>query len=205
MSKLSDQFSVSVRNRVHIPQRRLQSAEVMTEWVTFNNLPDGKEHVAVLYPIKDESLPPLVRLHSECLTGDVFGAQNCDCGAQLEHAKIRMEKEGGALLYLRQEGRGIGLYAKLDAVRIQQETGIDTYKANTILGHGEDERDFAVAANMLKALHIKAVRLITGNPLKEQALIDHGIDVVGVINHMPFDTPHNRAYLAAKRARGHNL
>lgn len=177
----------------------------MTQWVTFKNLPDGKEHVAIVYPDYKADVPPLVRIHSECLTGDVFNAQNCDCGAQLEYAKLRMEKEGGVILYLRQEGRGIGLYEKLKALFLQQAHGMDTYEANRALGHGDDERDFTVAALMLKAIGIRDVRLISGNQAKVDALRAHKISVTEIITPLTFETPHNQDYIKAKRARGHNL
>ena len=111
---------------------------------------------------------PLVRPHSECLTGDVFGSQRCDCGPQLREAVERIAEAGGYLLYLRQEGRGIGLYAKLDAYALQ-DTGLDTYEANVALGHGEDERSYLVAAQMLHALGVSRVALLSNNPDKARA------------------------------------
>ena len=112
---------------------------------------------------------PLVRPHSECLTGDVFGSQRCDCGPQLREAVERIADSGGFLLYLRQEGRGIGLYAKLDAYALQ-DTGLDTYEANLALGHGEDERSYLVAAQMLHALGVSRVALLSNNPDKARQL-----------------------------------
>ena len=108
---------------------------------------------------------PLIRPHSECLTGDVFGSQRCDCGAQLREAIERIAEAGGYLLYLRQEGRGIGLYDKLDAYLLQDE-GLDTYEANLALGHAEDERDYTVAAQMLRALGLPMVALLSNNPTR---------------------------------------
>lgn len=191
---------------VSIPLKRLQSAEVLTHWIRFSNLPGKGEHVAVVYGEAGQSEEaPLVRIHSKCLTGDVFHAQNCDCGAQLEYARVRMEKEGGILLYLDQEGRGIGLYKKLAAVLLQQNQGLDTYQANIALGHDEDERDFTIAGLMLKALGVDRVRLLTGNPDKVAALTRMGIAVDAVITPPAFETAHNRAYLTAKRGKGHHI
>ena len=116
---------------------------------------------------------PLVRLHSECLTGDVFGSQRCDCGPQLREAIERITERGGYVLYLRQEGRGIGLYAKLDAYALQ-DAGLDTYQANLALGHAEDERDYTPAAQMLLALGASRVALLTNNPDKVEQLRDLG-------------------------------
>ena len=119
---------------------------------------------------------PLVRPHSECLTGDVFGSQRCDCGAQLREAVERIAEAGGYLLYLRQEGRGIGLYSKLDAYLLQ-DAGLDTYEANLALGHAEDERDYTSAAQMLAALDVNTVALLSNNPDKAAQLTRLGVTV----------------------------
>src|SRR5690606_33030048 len=120
--------------------------------------------------------PPLVRLHSECLTGDVFGSQRCDCGALVREAVERSTEAGGSVLYVRQEGRGIGLYAKLDAYALQ-DAGLDTYEANVALGHGEDERDYTAAAEMLAALGLDQIALLTNNPDKASQLEGLGVRV----------------------------
>jgi GTP cyclohydrolase II len=140
---------------------------------------------------------PLVRLHSECLTGDVFGSQRCDCGPQLREAVERIERTGGYLLYLRQEGRGIGLYAKLDAYALQEQ-GMDTYEANRALGHGDDERDYTAAAQMLDVLGVTTVDLLTNNPDKPAALRAAGVEVREVIPTGVYASAANVRYLAAK-------
>jgi GTP cyclohydrolase II len=143
---------------------------------------------------------PLVRLHSECLTGDVFGSQRCDCGRQLSGTVDRLAEEGGYLIYLRQEGRGIGLYAKLDAYRLQDQ-GLDTFEANQQLGFADDLRDYRVAAAMLKAVGVTEVRLITNNLDKVAQLEEHGVRVRERIGTPVYLTRHNRAYLQAKVKR----
>ena len=123
---------------------------------------------------------PLIRPHSECLTGDVFGSQRCDCGPQLREAVERIADAGGYLLYLRQEGRGIGLYSKLEAYALQ-DTGIDTYEANLALGHREDERSYVAAAQMLHALGVSRVALLSNNPDKARQLRSCGVTVVAQV------------------------
>jgi len=144
-----------------------------------------------------------VRLHSECLTGDVFGSGRCDCGEQLDEAIDRINQEGGYILYLRQEGRGIGLYSKLDAYALQDQ-GYDTYQANEMLHLPEDGRDFGVAAEMLKAVGVTKLRLLTNNPDKAKQLIEHGIDVVELVPTKVHMNQHNRQYLETKARRKHH-
>ena len=147
---------------------------------------------------------PLVRPHSECLTGDVFGSQRCDCGPQLREAVERISAAGGFLLYLRQEGRGIGLYAKLDAYALQ-DAGLDTYAANVALGFGEDERDYTAAAQMLRALGQDRVRLLSNNPDKTAQLERLGVAVSERVPTGVHRSPTNARYLAAKAHRGAHL
>ena len=175
-----------------------------TQIVAFRGADDGQEHVALVVGAFGGK-PPLVRLHSECLTGDVFGSLKCDCGPQLKEAlRIIGDAGGGVLLYLRQEGRGIGLANKLRAYALQ-DRGLDTVDANRRLGFGDDERDYAHAAAMLEALGIDRVRLLTNNPNKVAGLEGSGIEVVErVAHHMPAN-PHNADYLATKRNKSGHL
>jgi GTP cyclohydrolase II len=174
--------------------------------VAFENNRDGKEHVAITKGdvIGASNVP--VRLHSECLTGDVIGSLRCDCRDQLEAAlkKIgRMEK--GMVLYLRQEGRGIGLINKIRAYSLQDE-GLDTVEANLALGFRDDERDYEIAAHMLKALKIESVQLMTNNPKKIDQLTRYGVKVNGRIPHIMKPNEHNRFYLETKAAKsGHMI
>ena len=175
-----------------------------TQIVAFRAGDDGQEHVAlVLGAFGGE--PPLVRLHSECLTGDVFGSLKCDCGPQLRQAlRLIAAAGGGVLLYLRQEGRGIGLANKLRAYALQ-DRGLDTVEANLRLGFGDDERDYVHAAAILRALGVDEVRLLTNNPAKVQGLESAGIRVAErVAHHMPAN-PHNADYLAVKRKKSGHL
>jgi len=164
---------------------------------------DGEEHVALIVGAFGGK-PPLVRLHSECLTGDVFGSLKCDCGPQLKEA-LRMigEAGGGLLLYLRQEGRGIGIANKIRAYALQ-DRGFDTVDANLRLGFADDERDYEQAAAILRALGIDEVRLLTNNPSKVAGLQKAGISVKERVGHHMPANPHNADYLATKREKsGH--
>ncbi|GAB4504254.1 MAG: hypothetical protein Fur0043_12480 [Anaerolineales bacterium] len=172
--------------------------------VAFWNNRDAKEHVAIVKGeiIGAEEVP--VRLHSECLTGDVIGSLRCDCRDQLE-AALRMigRMDKGILLYLRQEGRGIGLINKIRAYSLQDQ-GLDTVEANLALGFRDDERDYAIAAHMLMSLKVKSVRLITNNPKKIEQLTQYGIPVSERIPHVMPPNEHNRFYLETKAAKsGH--
>ncbi|WP_245582169.1 GTP cyclohydrolase II [Nocardioides halotolerans] len=192
----------TVRTRVTLPIR-LGEVETVAEVVTFDGLADGLEHLAIVLGRPEEAPGgvPLVRLHSECLTGDVLGSRRCDCGPQLHEAVDRIEARGGYLLYLRQEGRGIGLYAKLDAYRLQ-EAGLDTYDANLALGYAADARDYTAAAQMLRALGVQRLALLTNNPDKAAQLAAHGLDVAERVPTAVHLTASNRRYLTAKADRG---
>ena len=175
-----------------------------TQIVAFRASDDGQEHVALLIGAPGGK-PPLVRLHSECLTGDVFGSLKCDCGPQLKEAlRLIGDSGGGVLLYLRQEGRGIGLANKLRAYALQ-DRGLDTVDANRRLGFADDERDYTHAAAMLRALGIDQVRLLTNNPNKLTGLEGAGIEVVERVPHHMSANPHNADYLATKRKKSGHL
>jgi 3,4-dihydroxy 2-butanone 4-phosphate synthase/GTP cyclohydrolase II len=166
----------------------------------------GLHHFALVRGEVDDGAPVLVRMHSECLTGDVFGSQRCDCGAQLDLALRRIAgEERGVLLYLRQEGRGIGLSAKLDAY-VLQDQGLDTVEANERLGFPADLRDYRVAAEMLKALGIESVRLLSNNPRKLAALTQLGLRIAERVPLRVAPTAESRGYLETKRRKmGHLL
>lgn len=194
-------LTLSIASRAKLPTRFAEQAEI----VAFRAEEDAAEHVALLVGAPNGQ-PPLVRLHSECLTGDVLGSLKCDCGSQLDGAIEAMAAAGwGILLYLRQEGRGIGLVNKLRAYALQDQ-GFDTVDANLRLGFGDDERDFTVAAAMLKRLGQEEVRLLTNNPRKAAGLEAAGIHVVEQVPLRIASNPHNEQYLTTKKQRsGHRL
>ena len=201
--------AAAVRTRVTVPLRLVDGYGTSAEVMTFTGLADGAEHLALGLGDWRGALaagrPLLVRPHSECLTGDVLGSERCDCGPQLREAVERLADAGGVLLYLRQEGRGIGLYAKLDAYALQ-DAGLDTYEANRALGRDDDERDYTAAAQMLAALGAGPVDLLTNNPDKAAQLRRLGVDVVATTPTATHLTAANARYLAAKVARtGHAL
>ncbi len=189
----------SVRQRVPIPIMD----GILGTFCSFHRLPDSKEHFLVELGPKNTGKLPLVRLHSECMTGDLFGSQKCDCGPQLRESIFRINSEGGYLLYLRQEGRGIGLYSKLDAYQLQGE-GLDTYDANRRLSFADDLRDYASAASMLRALDVTRIRLLSNNPDKAAQLTAHGITVAEQVQTGTYMNTHNQRYLQAKVLRTHH-
>lgn len=203
---ITDISVATIRSRVTVPLRFPDGFVATAEVLTFHGLADGKEHLLLALGGWEQTLlrsasggrGPLVRLHSECLTGDVFGSQRCDCGPQLREAVEEISADGGFLLYLRQEGRGIGLYSKLDAYALQ-DTGLDTYEANLALGHGEDERDYAAAAQMLFAVGANDVRLLTNNPDKAAQLTALGVHITEQVPTGVHLSLANHRYLAAKR------
>ncbi len=174
-------------------------------FIAFRSSLGGPQHHAILIGRPERQAAPLCRLHSECFTGDLFGSLRCDCGEQLKGAIRRMDEAGGGvLLYLAQEGRGIGLVNKLRAYRLQ-DSGVDTVDANTHLGFEPDERDFIAAATMLRALGFDAVRLLTNNPDKVAQLAERGIEVVERVEHSFAANCHNRFYLETKARRSGHL
>jgi GTP cyclohydrolase II len=189
----------TIRTQVRVPLRFPDGYATEADVYTFTGLADGKEHLALGLGAYRDAAVPLVRAHSECLTGDVFGSERCDCGPQLREAAERIAGAGGYLLYLRQEGRGIGLYAKLDAYALQ-DAGLDTYEANRALGHADDERDYTAAAQMLAALGAGPVDLLTNNPDKPAQLRALGVDVRAVRPTGVHLSAANVRYLEAKVA-----
>jgi GTP cyclohydrolase II len=200
--------TATIRTQVSLPLRFADGYATPARVFSFGGLVDGQEHLAFglgarAAPVTSalRGATPLVRPHSECLTGDVFGSQRCDCGAQLREAVERISDCGGFLLYLRQEGRGIGLYAKLDAYALQ-DTGLDTYEANLALGHREDERSYLVAAQMLRALGVSQVALLSNNPDKARQLRRFGVTVAALVPTGVHLSAANARYLVTKARRG---
>ena len=202
----ADPARLEIATRARLPVATLEDAEILA----FRSPDDIREHAALVIGQRSAGRTPLVRLHSECLTGDVFGSLKCDCGPQLDGALAAIAAEAqtggwGVLLYLRQEGRGIGLVNKLRAYRLQDQ-GFDTIDANTRLGLPEEARDFPVAARMLGLLGIGEIRLMTNNPAKVDAFEHAGVAVLDRVPLTLLEGPHNRAYLTTKRDRaGHWL
>ena len=197
--------AAAIRQRIRIPLRLADDYSTTATMVSFTGLADARQHVALELGQPAAAALPLVRLHSECLTGDVFGSQRCDCGPQLREAVEQIAKHGGYVLYLRQEGRGIGLYDKLDAYALQ-DRGLDTYDANLALGHLADERDYTSAAQMLHALGADHIALLSNNPDKGAQLARLGITVARRVRTGLHLNEANAAYLATKARRGgHDL
>ncbi len=193
----------AIRTSVRIPLQFSDGYRTQAQAFTFDGLADGLEHVAL--GLGRPAEVPLVRVHSECLTGDVFGSARCDCGPQLRDAAEKISKAGGYLIYLRQEGRGIGLYNKLDAYALQDQ-GLNTYEANEALGLPPDGRDYTAAAQILQALGVSRIHLLSNNPDKEVQLGLHGIEVVDKVPTGVFVTSSNLRYLQTKVAvTGHRI
>jgi GTP cyclohydrolase II len=199
--------AATVRRHVRLPLRLADGTSVPARMFTFHGLVDGREHVAV--GLGDRAGErrvgtgtALVRLHSECLTGDVLGSDRCDCGPQLQEAITQIAAAGGYLLYLRQEGRDIGLYNKIDAYALQ-DGGLDTYEANRALGFADDARDYTVAVQMLRALDVDRLDLLSNNPDKATQLEEAGLRVERRVRTGLHLSPVNVGYLATKAAGGH--
>ncbi|HLN55291.1 MAG TPA: bifunctional 3,4-dihydroxy-2-butanone-4-phosphate synthase/GTP cyclohydrolase II [Bacteroidales bacterium] len=199
--KLDRDSIIEKGERVSLPTERGNF-----EFIPFRQLSNGLEHGALIKGTWSKDEPVLVRLHSSCFTGDIFGSMRCDCGPQLHKAMEMVEEEGkGVVIYLSQEGRGIGLLNKIKAYKLQDE-GMDTVQANIKLGFGEDERDYGVGASIMRELGLGKVRLISNNPVKRVGLEGYGIQIVETIPLIIEANQYNRFYLETKANKmGHNL
>ncbi|WP_430816548.1 bifunctional 3,4-dihydroxy-2-butanone-4-phosphate synthase/GTP cyclohydrolase II [Carboxylicivirga sp. RSCT41] len=184
----------------------LPTAQGDFRFIPFKQKSNGLEHMALIKGEWTEDEPVLVRVHSSCATGDIFGSLRCECGEQLQKAMEQIEKEGkGVLVYMNQEGRGIGLMNKIAAYKLQEE-GLDTVDANIQLGFEEDERDYGVGAQILRELGVGKMRLMTNNPIKRIGLEGYGLEVVENVSIEVNPNPHNEDYMKTKKERmGHNL
>ena len=206
ISAWSETTRLNIATRARLPVTASETAEI----VAFRSADDTREHVALVIGKQQGDKEPLVRLHSECLTGDILGSLKCDCGPQLDAALAAMAEEAasnggwGVLLYMRQEGRGIGLVNKLRAYRLQDQ-GFDTVEANQRLGLPDESRNFGLAARMLDLLGVRSIRLMTNNPRKVAALERAGVKVSERVPHQLPDNPHNARYLATKRDKSGHL
>jgi len=201
VAAFTDAGTLQIASRARLPVAASEEAQI----VAFRSDADAADHIALIVGKRDDTIPA-VRLHSECLTGDILGSLKCDCGPQLHEAlQVMAQASWGVLLYLRQEGRGIGLVNKLRAYALQDQ-GFDTVDANTRLGFAVDARDFGIAARMLGLLHIDRLRLLTNNPEKVAGLESHGITVEERLALRIAANPHNAQYLDTKKTRtGHRL
>lgn len=194
--------SISVKNVVSTPIPTNFGEFILS---LFTNTQDDKEHLAFIKGEVGNQENVLVRVHSECFTGDVLGSQRCDCGEQLETSLELIANEGtGAIIYMRQEGRGIGLEDKLRAYNLQDQ-GYDTVDANLLLGHQADNRNYSITAEILKSLSIKSIRLLTNNPAKIESLKKLGIQVNARIKLAPTINPDNISYIRTKIQRMHHI
>ena len=172
----------------------------------YKEINSGQEHLALVKGTWDKDEPVLVRVHSSCLTGDIFGSCRCDCGPQLHAAMKAIEKEGkGAIIYMNQEGRGIGLVNKLKAYKLQEE-GLDTVEANLKLGFKMDERDYGIGAQIIRDLGISKMKLMTNNPTKRTGLVGYGLEIVENVSIEIESNQHNENYMITKRDKmGHSI
>ncbi len=216
--KIAERFALKIITIKDLIAYRLQKESLVVKGVKvkmpttlgdFDLIPflqksNGLEHMALIKGEWNEDEPVLVRVHSSCATGDIFGSLRCDCGPQLEKAMQMVETEGkGVVVYMNQEGRGIGLMNKIRAYKLQEE-GLDTVDANLHLGFKDDERDYGVGAQVIRELGIRKIRLITNNPVKRIGLEGYGLEIVEVVPNIIKPNPHNQKYLETKRVRmGH--
>lgn len=194
------QYDVRIRTKTPIPIRQ---GECVSDFYSFDGLPDGKEHFAIGMRGLTAGETPLVRIHSECITGDLFGSVYCDCGEQLNEAITEISKCGGYLVYLRQEGRGIGLFAKLEAYALQRQ-GLDTFEANRQLAFPDDLRSYLPAALILHAIGVTEICLMTNNPEKMHQIQELGITVASRRATGTFQNAHNLNYLRAKALKSNH-
>ena len=220
LKKMADEYGFKLISIADLIAYRLKQESLVergvevdmpTEYGHFRLIPfrqksNGLEHVALIKGTFAEDEPVLVRVHSSCATGDIFGSMRCDCGEQLHKAMQQIEKEGkGAIIYLNQEGRGIGLMEKMKAYKLQEE-GMDTVDANLCLGHQADERDYGVGAQILREIGIHKMRLLTNNPVKRVGLEAYGLEIVENVPIEVTPNKYNERYLRTKKDRmGHTL
>ena len=220
LEKIAQKFDLKIISISDMIAYRLKTDSIVergdrvslpTEWgafdlVVFRQASNGMEHMALVKGEWERDEPVLVRVHSSCATGDILGSCRCDCGAQLHEAMRMVEREGrGVIVYLNQEGRGIGLFNKIHAYKLQEQ-GLDTVEANLAMGFGADERDYGVGASMLRALGVRKMRLISNNPLKRKGLEGYDIKVVETVPMLIKPNVHNQRYLQTKAQKmGHQL
>lgn len=220
LMKIAERFNLNIISIEDLITYRLKNESLIvrgdkvklpTEYGNFDLVPfidktSNQEHVALVKGIWEPDEPVLTRVHSSCVTGDIFGSLRCDCGPQLHKAMQMIDKEGkGVIVYMNQEGRGIGLFNKIKAYKLQEQ-GLDTVEANIALGFNEDERDYGVGAQILKELGVKKMRLLTNNPIKRIGLEGFGIEIIENINLEVPVNEHNKFYMSTKRDKmGHFL
>ncbi|MBL7921487.1 MAG: bifunctional 3,4-dihydroxy-2-butanone-4-phosphate synthase/GTP cyclohydrolase II [Bacteroidia bacterium] len=218
--KIAEKFDLKIISIEDLISYRLAKESIVTrqvevnmptEWGNFKLIDykvetNGQEHLALIKGEWNIDEPVLVRMHSSCVTGDIFGSCRCDCGAQLHKSMEMIEKEGkGVIVYLNQEGRGIGLLNKLKAYKLQEE-GLDTVEANVELGFKADERDYGVGAQILRDLGVRKIKLMTNNPKKRAGLIGYGLEIVDNVEIKIKSNPHNEKYLQTKKDKmGHSF
>ncbi|MES2681615.1 MAG: bifunctional 3,4-dihydroxy-2-butanone-4-phosphate synthase/GTP cyclohydrolase II [Bacteroidota bacterium] len=218
--KIAEKFDLKIVSIEDLISYRLGKESIVTrqvevnmptEWGDFKLIDykvetNGQEHLALVKGTWEKDEPILVRMHSSCVTGDIFGSCRCDCGAQLHQSMAMIEKEGkGVVVYLNQEGRGIGLLNKLKAYKLQED-GLDTVEANVELGFKADERDYGVGAQILRDLGVRKIKLMTNNPKKRAGLIGYGLEIVENVNISIGSNPHNEKYLQTKKDKmGHSI
>lgn len=202
---------IAYRLRTESLVERIVQVKLPTEFgqfdlIAYKVITDGQEHLALIKGSWKEDEPVMVRVHSSCMTGDIFHSHRCDCGPQLQAAMQMIEKEGkGVIVYMNQEGRGIGLINKLKAYKLQEE-GLDTVEANLKLGFAMDQRDYGIGAQILRDLNVKKIRLLTNNPRKRIGLAGYGLEIVENIPIQVTPNPHNYHYLKTKKEKmGHSL